>query len=155
MSQFPDTWAVFLLSMLPVTELRASLPLALTTFGMAPFEGWLYSVLGNAVPLIIMFLLFEPLYAWAQKRIPKLGEWVERFVESRKKKHKKRYEEIGLAILILLVAIPLPGTGVWTGSLLAVVFKMNRTRAAIAILAGLLIASGIVLGLTTGIIHLF
>ncbi len=153
-SNLPTEVAVILLSALPLTELRASLPLALTFFQMETLDAWFFSVLGNLIPIPIMFFLFEPIYEFVKKKIPALQRFIDNKIDSLHKKYKDRYDNIGLLLLVLIVAVPFPGTGVWTGSLLAIIFSIKRTKAIFALVLGLIGASIIVLLLTKGFLQL-
>lgn len=143
--------ATFLLSMLPVTELRASLPLALTVFELPLSEAFLLSFFGNIIPIFLIFWLFPPVYDFAQKHIDVLERVFARKIEKLEKKHKERYHSLGWIFLVILVAIPLPGSGVWTGSLVAIIFNIERKYAIPAIIAGLFLSGLIVAGITLGI----
>lgn len=144
--------ATFLLSMLPVTELRLGLP-----FGVAlELEYWqalVASVLGNLVPAPLIILFIRQVFEWLRQRHPRMDAWVTRMEDKAHLKGKK-VERYGTLGLILLVAIPLPGTGVWTGSLVAALLKLPMGKALPAITIGVLIAAAIMSAVTFGVIHL-
>ena len=127
---------LFLLSMVPVAELRASIP-----FGhlndLSPVLTYLLSVLGNFILLIMRQIL-----AWMKrvKHLDKIALFLERKAEKNKGKIMK-YATLGL---LLFVAVPLPGTGAWTGALVASLMNMRMKYALPSILAGILIAGAIV-----------
>ena len=126
----------------PISELRGAIPVAIIQFDFPWYYAFLISIIGNIlpVPFILLFLdsvskllskveLFNRILAWLFERTRRRGKIIE------------RYERIGL---MLFVAIPLPVTGAWTGSLAAVLFGLKFKHAFISILAGILIAGVIV-----------
>lgn len=150
----PDWLSVVLLSALPVTELRASLPIALFYYDLPISQAVFFSVLGNTIPLFLVFLLFSPLLSWAKRRSPILHRLIEDHVRKLEHRHAQKYQRWGAIFLLIFVAIPLPGSGVWTGSLLAVLFGMKPSLSIPAIFLGLLSSAGIVLLLSFGIVSL-
>jgi len=147
----PTEARVFIISMLPIAELRGGLPLALK-WGIPWREAYLICVAGNFVPIIpILFLLdpvatylrrfrlFDRFFSWLFARTLKRGAMIE------------RYEALGL---VLFVAIPLPVTGGWTGAVAAFLFGIRRRYAMPAILLGIMLAGLIVSGAAQGFLHL-
>lgn len=132
---------LFLLSMVPVAELRASIP-----FGhlndLSPVLTYLLSVLGNFLPVPFILLFMRQILAWMKrvKHLDKIALFLERKAEKNKGKIMK-YATLGL---LLFVAVPLPGTGAWTGALVASLMNMRMKYALPSILAGILIAGAIV-----------
>jgi uncharacterized membrane protein len=122
--------AVFLTSMLPIIELRGALPMAINLFQIAWPKAFLISFIGNLVPVPFILWLLKPIVKILSKIKP-LGiffEWL--FERTRRKGDKviEKYEEIGL---LAFVAIPLPGTGAWTGALIAFLFGLDFKKSAI------------------------
>ncbi|MDR1043370.1 MAG: small multi-drug export protein [Clostridiales Family XIII bacterium] len=136
---------VFLISMLPVVELRGGLPVA-SALGIPFWEAFILCCAGNIlpVPFILFFLrkIFDILKKY--RRTAKLVFWLE---DKAKKAEKKigKYEMFGL---FLFVAIPLPGTGAWTGALIAAVFDMRIKRALPAIAAGV-VGAGVIMSVVS------
>lgn len=141
----------FLLAMLPVSELRGAMPVALTVFKLNTLEAFLISVLGNVliVPLIFIFLNF------LQSSLINNFSFTKRVSEKLFAFFKKRYSSTNIKHLVglaLFVAIPLPLTGAWTGSIIAFLLGISLKKALISIFAGVLVSGLIVLFLTkTGI----
>ena len=143
----------FVLSMLPVSELRGALLYALS-IGEVPFKvAYPLAVIGNMIPIIPVVLFLEPAsnllrrFAWGDK----LVEWV--FAKARSRSDKIRmYETWGL---VLFVAIPLPVTGAWTGSVAAFLCGIKKPAALAAILCGVLIAGLVVSAFTVGVMETF
>lgn len=139
---------MILLSALPVTELRASLPVAIFYYGFSPAQAVFFSIIGNIIPLIFIFFLLIPLLSWAKKHSPIVHHFIENHLRKLELKHGQKYHRWGALFLFVFVAVPLPGSGVWTGSILAVLFGMKPRLAVPAIFFGLIASASIVLGLS-------
>ena len=140
-----------LLASLPVTELRAALPVALLVFHLSPATAYVSTVLGNLIPIPLVFLLLPMVMKLIYTHIPKLDLFLNKRFDALKNKHGEDYSKWGSFFLFLFVAIPLPGTGVWTGSVLAVLFGIKPRSAILNIVAGLLTAGLLVLAITQGV----
>lgn len=151
----PPEAATFLLSALPVTELRAALPAGVGVFGLGPWSAWFWAVLGNLLPVPFVLWVLPPVVAFAERHIPAFHRLLERYFHSLERKHRGSYEKWGALALALFVAVPLPMTGAWTASVLAVLFRIPRPTAFGSIAAGVATAGFIVLILTLGAIRLF
>jgi uncharacterized membrane protein len=144
----PPQWITFFLAMSPVLELRGAIPWAILMGGMTWQGAFIWSVLGNFVPIIPLLLLLDPVadYFRRWKLADKFFGWL--FARTRRKgRIVERFEFLGL---ILLVAIPLPGTGAWTGALAAFVFGVRFRLALPAIVIGVLIAGVLVTSAVVG-----
>ena len=141
----------FFISMVPVIELRGAIPAGIAA-GLSPAAAFVVSVLGNLVPVPFILLLIRRIFDWLRdtKTFGPLIEKLERRAHL-KGRLVKKYRVPGL---ILLVGIPLPGTGAWTGALVAALLDIRLKSAVPAIFAGLLIAGTITLGVTMGVIHI-
>ena len=106
----------FLVSMVPVIELRGAIPYAMAQ-GIAPWAACFISIIGNMLPVPFILLFIRKVLHW-MKRYPKLGRIAEK-LERRAANKSGRVQKSELVGLCLLVAIPLPGTGAWTGALVA------------------------------------
>ncbi len=138
--------SVFIISMLPIFELRGSIPVGVQTLDLPWYQVFLISVLGNMTPIIFLLLLLGFLTKIFMKVpiLAKLLEWI--FKRTRSKSAIiEKYEELGL---ILFVAIPLPITGAWTGAFAAYLFGLNFWKSILCILIGVLMAAVIVTSLT-------
>lgn len=142
-----------LISMLPVVELRGGLP-AGVAMGLPIPAAFLASLIGNMIPVPFVILFARPLFKWIRVHIPKLGGLVSRLENRAKVKSADvlRYQTWGL---LIFVAIPLPGTGAWTGALIAAVLDMRLKRAVPVIFLGVVIAGCIITLLTHGVTLLF
>ena len=146
---------IFLSSMLPVTELRLSLPIALAVYNMPVWSAFLFAFLGNIVP-IVFIIWFLDLFVnkFLTHRFLFFKKMLNWLFEKTRKKHSRKFDRWRNLALIILVAIPLPGTGVWTGTLAAFVFGIPIKKAFPLISLGALIAGTIVTVITLGIISL-
>ena len=151
-SQLPPELASALLAALPITELRAALPIALTIFDLDPVTAYFATVLGNLIPLVVIFALLPSIIRYAEAHSPWLKRILDRYFRKLAKKHKEKFQRYGTFALVLFVMIPLPGSGVWTGSVLAILFGVRRDHAIPAIIVGLLAAGGLVMLITEGTI---
>ena len=142
----------FVISALPVVELRGSIPVGSLAFKIPWYWCYILSVLGNLLPVPIILLFVERAIGWCKKtkHLKKLGLWLEKKAEKNTPK-VQRFETFGLMIF---VAIPLPMTGAWTGALVAALMGMELRRAFPTIVIGVLIAAAIMTGVTFGVIQL-
>ncbi len=140
---------VFLISMVPVIELRGAIPVGVG-LGLPFYAVFLTALVGNLVPVPFLILFTRRIFAWLRKISPKLGRLVARLEAKAASKEKllKKYEMLGLCIL---VAVPLPGTGAWTGALVSAVFDIRLKYAMPVIALGVVIAGVIVTTVSYGV----
>ena len=136
-----DILLTFLVAMVPVVELRGAIPFGVVR-GLNLWTAIIASVLGNLVPVPFIF-------AWMRAHMPKLDGLVTR-MEKKAEKNRAAVEKYAFWGLAILVAIPLPGTGAWTGALVAAMMEMRLKRAFPAIVIGVVIAGVIVSVVTYG-----
>lgn len=133
----PVTWQIFLMSIIPVTELRAAIPIGIL-LEATPWQAFFWGVLGNLVPVVPLLILLPLVYGWACK-LRCLERFLTGFVaRCRKKGHQ--VEKYGALGLLFFVAVPLPGTGVWTGCFVAFLMGINFYYAVAAISVGTILA---------------
>lgn len=142
-----------LVSMLPIIELRGGLPFGVA-LGLPYYLAFPVAVIGNLIPAPFIIVYIRKIFMLMRKYMPRLNSMVDKLEE---KAHLKgaqvlKYETIGLW---LFVAIPLPGTGAWTGSLAAAFLGMRLKKALPAVILGVLTAGTIMLTLTHVGINLF
>ena len=148
----PNPIKLFIVSMLPLIELRGAIPLGVA-INMNPWEILLISVIGNCLPVPFLILLTRPLFAWLKKA--KLFSGITEKMEARVSKKADSVMKNAAFGLFLFVAIPLPGTGAWTGAMIASLFNMRMKYALPSILFGVLVAGFIMLAGSLGISALF
>jgi uncharacterized membrane protein len=140
----PEPLLVVVLAMVPIVELRGAIPVAQEIFSMSRSSAFLWSVLGNMIPVPIILWLLPPFMEWTERHWAWLHRFLERLHASTERRHSARFERLRDLALITFVAIPLPITGAWSGSLAAVVFGVEKRRAIPLIFVGVLIAGVIV-----------
>lgn len=139
-------FSTILMAMVPVIELRGAIPFGVAA-GISVKQALICAIIGNLIPIPFILLFLRRVFVWMRKISPGFENLVEK-LELRAKRKKgivDKYEIIGL---IILVAIPLPGTGAWTGALVATVLDIRMRRALPAITIGVVIA-GIVVSVVT------
>ena len=142
---------VFFSAILPGTELRLSIPLAFA-LGMSPAEAFLYSFAGNMVPVLLLPVILEKITDWLRKfRVfDKLIGWLFARIE----RYSGVIAKYGVVGLVLFVAVPMPGTGGWAGSVAAFLMRMRYRTTVIAVSAGMAIAGMIVTLACMGVIEI-
>ena len=142
---------VFIISLMPVLELRGGL-IAAALLKMDPVQSYLIAMVGNIIPVPFILLFFDSiLQKMRASSIPifrSFTQWVDRRVE----KNRGQIEKYGFWGLAVFVGIPLPGTGAWTGCMIASVLHMNRTEAFKSVMIGILMASVIMMLVSFGVI---
>lgn len=142
-----------LVSMVPIVELRGGIPFGVAA-GLPVWLAYIAAVIGNLIPVPFILVYIRQIFQWIRKHMPKLNNMIDKL---EKKAHLKgatmqKYQYLGLAIF---VAIPLPGTGAWTGSLAAAFLDMRLKKAFPAAVLGVVIAGLLISILTYGVKSLF
>lgn len=133
----PKEISVFIVSMIPLIEERGGLILA-RMLNMPLGSAVFWCVLGNIVPIPFILFGIEKLLHWlSSHHLSKIAGWL----ENKAKKNKPKIDRYGFFGLMLFVGIPLPGTGAWTGSLVASLFDMDLKKASVSILLGIALAA--------------
>lgn len=145
-----DLIIIFFISMIPVSELRVSIPLAIAN-GIDPLPAMLISMFGNMIPIPFIIIFIRSIFQWMRRISPKINDLVTRIEDKAWMKAEKvrKAERWGL---MAFVAIPLPGTGGWTGALIAALLDIRLKYALPSIFAGICIAAVIVTLISVGII---
>ncbi len=142
-----------LVSMIPVVELRGGIPFGVAA-GLPVWAAYIAAVIGNMLPVPFILVYIRRIFQWMRRHMPRLNALVDKL---EKKAHLKgqtvtKYKYLGLMIF---VAIPLPGTGAWTGALAAAFLDMPLRKAIPSIFAGVLVAGVAISILTFGIASIF
>jgi uncharacterized membrane protein len=151
----PKEAATFIAAMLPITELRGSIPLAITVWDVKPATAYIVSVLGNLVPLVVILYIFDPVQKYLSENSPMAKKFFKWLYARTRNKLDMRVKRFGPLALCLFVAVPLPVTGVWTGAVAAWLFGIKKVPAIIFITLGALIAGFIVTVITVGSTFVF
>ena len=141
-----------LVSMIPVVELRLGIPFGVSQ-GLPVWAAYLAAVTGNLLPVPFIVVYIRRIFLWMRRHLPWLNNLVDKLERKAHLKGERvsKYKYLGL---MLFVAVPLPGTGAWTGSLAAAFLDMPLRKALPSILAGILVAGLAISVLTFGVASL-
>lgn len=145
----------FLSSMIPIGELRTAIPFAINVLGLPKEIAFIWAVLGNMVPVFILLKLLDPIAKLLMKYSKPLHDILQKLFSKTRIKHSKKFERYEALFLPLFVAIPLPGSGAWTGILIAFVFGIPYWKSVGLIGLGVLIAGIIIAAGTSPLTSLF
>ena len=138
---------VFLVSMVPLIELRGAIPYAVA-FELPLLQSYIIAILGNMLPVPIIYFFARKVLEWGQdKKV--IGKFCSFCLKKGEKGGKKLEQKAGMGLyvaLMLFVGIPLPGTGAWTGTLAASILNMDFKKSIIAVMCGVVLV-GIIMGL--------
>ena len=143
--------ATFFMSMLPVGELRVGLPYGMA-LGLDLPVAMVTSILGNMVPVPFIIIYISRVFKWMRRHMPMLDSFITK-LENKANVKGETVEKYGPIGLLAFVAIPLPGTGAWTGALVAALLNMKARKATPFIFIGVCSAAIIVALITLGVIH--
>ena len=142
---------VFIISLMPILELRGGL-IAAALLGLEPIPSYIISIIGNILPVPFILLLITKVLTWMKNSKISLFNKIANWLDEKVEKHKGQIEKYGYLGVVLFVGIPLPGTGAWTGTLIASVLGMDKKKTFVAVLAGIIMASVIMMLLSFGIL---
>lgn len=153
----PPQLAVFLIAMLPSLELSVAVPAGLGFWHLPWWQVYILGVCGSLVPGVVIFLFFERIALFLRQRSQLFERFFNWLFERTRKNFYKKHEKWGDFALFFLVAIPLPIplSGVWSGSLAAWLFGIPFKKAFPIILVGVMIAGAIATSISLGVIQLF
>jgi len=143
LSGIPVWLRTLLISMVPFIELRGSIPAA-SYWKADLWTTFLWAVVGNMIPIPFILLLLGPISDWLRRRSRAMDRFFSWLFSRTRRKHSRSFERWRDLALCFFVAIPLPGTGAWSGALAAFVFGVPFRRAMVAITCGVLIAGVVV-----------
>ena len=142
---------VFIISILPILELRGGL-IAAALLGLNPVSSYIISIIGNLIPVPFILLLMNKILEKMRSSKIKIFNKFACFLDKKVEKNKEKIEKFGYWGIILFVGIPLPGTGAWTGSMIASVLELNKKKTFGAVIIGIFMASIIMMLLSFGIL---
>ena len=145
---------VFFCSMIPIIELRGAIPMA-ALFGLPWWKAFLISVVGNILPVPFILLFIRAILGWMSRCRVKFFNKVANWLFAKAEKNRGKVEKYAFWGLTLFVGIPLPGTGAWTGSLVAAVIDMKFWKAMLSAVVGVLIAAVIMTLISYGALAAF
>ena len=147
--------AVFICSMIPIVELRGAIPFGWFATDIPWWGVYALAVLGNMLPVPFILLLIRRVLDWMEHSRVKLFSRVALWLRKKAEKNTEKIQRYGFWGVCLFIAIPLPVTGAWTGSLVAATIKMPFWKAMLSALLGVLIAGAVVtlicFGISSGI----
>ncbi len=143
-----------LVSMVPIVELRGGIPFGVLSLKLPYAAAFVAAVIGNIIPVPFIIVYIRRIFKWMRRHLPKLDSIVDKLEKKAHLKGQKvtRYKYLGL---LIFVAIPLPGTGAWTGALAAAFLDMPLRKALPSIILGVLLAGCIMTLLTNFGVNVF
>lgn len=151
---FTQYLIIFLISMIPLIELRGAIPYAIL-YGLPLVPSYIICIVGNMLPVPIIYWFARKVLEWGQKKnIPLFSKFCRFCMEKGEKGGAKLQEKAGKGLyfaLFLFVGVPLPGTGAWTGTLAASILDMDFKKSIVAVMGGVILA-GIIMGCGAGVV---
>lgn len=141
---------MFIISLMPILELRGGL-IAASLMNAPMWTSFLVCFIGNILPIPFILWFITSIFEYLKKKGKRLGKLVEK-IENKANSKKDQIERLKYLGLVLFVGIPLPGTGAWTGCLIAALLGMDKKKSAIAAIAGVIMAGIIMLIFSYGIL---
>lgn len=140
---------VFIISLMPILELRGGL-IAASLLKLNILTSFIITLVGTILPVPFILWFIKKIIDWmgTTKKLKKIADWL----NSKAEKNKPKIDKYGFWGLVLFVGIPLPGTGAWTGSLVAGLFEMDRKKSFLAVVIGSFLASAIMMIVSFGLI---
>ena len=149
----PAQLQVFILSMLPVLELRFAIPYGMAALEMSRWTALIFALAGNWLISVFLLWALDPVTQFLRKHIPGMKPLTDWLFHRTRTKHSKKVTEMGHIALLLFVAVPLPGSGAWSGSLVSYLFDVKKKTALLWITLGLIISGVVVAYGTTGVMQ--
>lgn len=155
MNDFLKNIIIFLVSMLPLIELRGAIPIAVG-MGLPKLRSFIIAIIGNMLPVPFIYLFARKILIWGKdkKFIGKFFTWC---LEKGEKGGQKLQAKAGRSLfvaLLLFVGIPVPGTGAWTGTLAASLLNLDFKKTITAVMLGVLLAGLIMMAISFGIFEM-
>lgn len=147
---WPEWLTVIILSMSPISELRGAIPVGVA-MGLDPLTVFIVAIIFNAFVYLPVTLGLKYTYSFFSVR----WDWLRNFIEGIRERRRGVIEKYGLLGVVIFVAIPLPVTGAWTGTLLVWLFDIDFKKGWMAVLIGVIISGTIVMGLTLAGVEIF
>ncbi len=145
---------VFFCSMIPIIELRGAIPLG-AAIGLPWWQSYILSVLGNMVPVPFILIFIKKIISWMSRSKVKIFNKFAGFLNRKAEKNRAKIEKYSFWGVCLFVAVPLPVTGAWTGSLVSAMIEMKFWKAVVSALLGVMIAGVIMSLVSYGVLAVF
>lgn len=140
---------IFIISLCPILELRGGL-LAASLLNIKPLPAYIICIIGNLLPVPLILWFLDYVFAFLKKHNI-LVKFID-FCEKKGNEKKDKIERLGFLGLVLFVGIPLPGTGAWTGCLIASILRIDKKKSLLATIIGVFMASIIMMLISYGIL---
>ncbi|MCD6085834.1 small multi-drug export protein [bacterium] len=136
----PPFLLVFFLSILPISEIRGAIPIGFFYYHLSLWKVFLVALLGNVLTTLILLLFLKRISLFFKRQKNFLKNFWDLLLNHYYLKHKKTIQSLGAVALIIFVAIPLPFTGAWSGSLIAFIFNLSFKKSFFLISIGIILA---------------
>jgi uncharacterized membrane protein len=143
-SNFSPELATFLIAIVPISELRASIPIAIKIYELPVWSAYLWSVLGNLLPMILIVLILKPIAEFLSLHVILFKRFFDWLFEHTRHRGQKKFEKWGEFAVFILTATPIPLLGGWTGPLAAFVFDVKLKKSIPLVIFGCMTAGAIV-----------
>jgi uncharacterized membrane protein len=140
----------FILGTLPLGEARFAIPWGMTFGNLTPAEAYFWGSFGNLIAITIAILLMDPIVNFLRKNYTFFDKLLEKIFHKTRHRHSASFLRFGALFLVIFIAIPIPGSGGYSGVLIAWLFGVNKKVAMILVSIGVLISGLTILGITTG-----
>ncbi|MCX6765691.1 MAG: small multi-drug export protein [Candidatus Moranbacteria bacterium] len=147
---FPKELSTFLIAAIPVTELRAAIPVAYKLYGLSALSAWLWSVAGTYFAMVLIVLLLDPIASFLSKYVGLFSRFFNWLFEHTRRRTNGKMEQYGKWAIFVLAATPVPFIGGMTGALAAFVFGVPLKKSLPLLLLGTMVSGIIVLLVTIG-----
>ena len=154
-SWLPKEFATILIAALPVGEVRAAIPVAVTAFHLHPAMAFFLSWAGNLIPIFFIYAFLPSVLKWAEAHWPWFHRTMQEYFSALRSKHTADIDRYGAAALGIFVAVPLPGTGTWTATIIAVLFGIRSSYGIPSMIIGSAAATLLMLLATEGLLGAF
>lgn len=151
LSGVPPELASLLLASVPIAESRVAIPVALFVFDLSATAAFVYTFIGNSLPVLILFWILPACLEWLRRHVRWIDRWLVSWFEQMKGRYGESYSKWGAFFLFFFVVIPGIGTGAWGATLLAVLLRIDPRLAIPSIIAGVFISGLAVLAVSLGV----
>lgn len=145
---FPPELATFLIAMVPISELRAAIPIGIKVYHLSVASAYFWSVLGNLLPMLLIVLILKPVADFISRHIKLFKKFFDWLFDHTRHRGQKKFEKWGEFAVFILTATPIPLLGGWTGPLAAFVFDVKLKKSIPLIILGCM-TSGVIVALIT------
>ncbi len=150
-----EIFYVFIIAMSPLVEISGAIPIAILSFNFSPLQAYSIAILGNLIPPLFLIPFLGRVDTFLSAHFAFWQKWFGHLLQRTRDNHIKKFEVMKELVLFALLVVPTPFTGVWTASLLAYIFGISLRKAMPIIIVGQLIAGGLVVATTLGLVSIF